>query len=377
MDLNQASREALLEIIAKLRQRVESLEARLSGGGPGVRMPGHKPAAKRKKPAAEEKKPRKKRQHGFARPRMEPIGRVVHAPESCPECHTALTGGWAQRTREVIDIPVVPAEVTEHVFIARTCPLCRKRRLPQDPLKGLAVGRRRFGANLVGLIVTLREEGRLPVRTIQWYLRMFHQLKLSVGAIVRAVHQSLPRTRYGVARQAGPEVDEALERIRCSPVVHADETGWRENGKTATSGPPVGALTGVCMGFSCRGMVGDLQVELGFRPGFGQQPDPAPEPAPEQQPPQPVNAVADYADGPARPAPTAVVSGRQVFRRRSQVAGSNPPVIGVFHPPVVAGGRLWSHRPGSATSPPPTPANAAKSAPGRFYGSYPISIPGS
>ena len=74
-------------------------------------------------------------------------------------------------------------------------------------------------------------EGRLPVRTIQWYLRMFHQLKLSVGAIVRAVHQTLPRTRYGVVRQAGPEVDEALERIRCSPVVHADETGWRENGK--------------------------------------------------------------------------------------------------------------------------------------------------
>ena len=231
MDLNQASREALLEIIAELRQRVESLEARLSGGGPGVRMPGHKPAAKRKKPAAEEKKPRKKRQHGFGRPRMEPTWRVVHAPESCPECHTALTGGCAQRTREVIDIPVVPAEVTEHVFIARTCPLCRKRRLPQDPLKGLAVGRQRFGANLVGLIVTLREEGRLPVRPIQWYLRMFHQLKLSVGAIVRAVHQSLPRTRYGVARQAGPEVDEALERIRCSPVVHADETGWRENGK--------------------------------------------------------------------------------------------------------------------------------------------------
>ena len=141
MDLNQASREALLEIIAELRQRVESLEARLSGGGPGGRMPGHKPAAKRKKPAAEEKKPRKKRQHGFGQPRMEPTWRVVHAPESCPECHTALTGGWAQRTREVIDIPVVPAEVTEHVFIARTCPLCRKRRLPQDPLKGLAVGR--------------------------------------------------------------------------------------------------------------------------------------------------------------------------------------------------------------------------------------------
>ena len=124
-------------------------------------MPGHKPAARRKKPAEQEKKPRKKRQPGFARQRMEPGRRVVHAPESCPECHTTLSGGWVQRTGEVIDIPVVPAEVTEHVFIARTCPLCRKRRLPQDSLKGLAVGRLRLGVNLSSLIVTLREEARL------------------------------------------------------------------------------------------------------------------------------------------------------------------------------------------------------------------------
>ena len=229
VDLNQASREALLEIIAEqqgviseLRQRIESLEARLSGGGPGARMPGHKPAARRKRAAGEEKKPRRKRRHGFARPRIEPTA-VTHAPEFCPECHTTLSGGWVQRTREVIELPAAPAQVTEHVFIARTCPLCRKRRLPQDPLKGLVAGRQRLGANLVSLIVTLREEGRLPVRIIQWYLRTFHQLKLSVGAIVRAVHQ--------VARQVGPEVGEVLERIRSSPVVHADETGWRENGR--------------------------------------------------------------------------------------------------------------------------------------------------
>ena len=37
-------------------------------------MPGHKPAARREKPASEEKKPRRKRQHGFARPRIEPTG---------------------------------------------------------------------------------------------------------------------------------------------------------------------------------------------------------------------------------------------------------------------------------------------------------------
>ena len=63
------------------------------------------------------------------------------ARNATPPC----PGGWVQRTREVIDIPVAPAEVTEHVFMARLCPLCRKRRLPQAPLRGLAVGRQRLG----------------------------------------------------------------------------------------------------------------------------------------------------------------------------------------------------------------------------------------
>ena len=175
--LDLASRETLLAIIAEqqgviseLRQRVESLEARLSGGGLGARMPGHKPAAKRKESAAEEKKPRKKRQHGFGRPRMEPAAQVTHAPEFCSECHTALSGGWVQRTREVIELPVCLAEVTEHIFIARGCPLCRKRRLPQDHLREVAVGRQRLGINpvsgtgqaLVSLIAALRGKAGRP-----------------------------------------------------------------------------------------------------------------------------------------------------------------------------------------------------------------------
>ena len=71
-------------------------------------------------------------------------------------------------------------------------------------------------------MVTLREEGCLPLRTIQWYLKTAHQLDLSVGAIVRVIH--------GVARQAQPAVRAILEQVRASPVVQADETGWRQEG---------------------------------------------------------------------------------------------------------------------------------------------------
>ncbi len=235
VDLQSASRETLLAVIAELRRRVEELEALLSSRGPTAGMPGNKPSVKRHQP--EMKGPRKRRLHGFARRRMEPTQRVIHAPESCPECGTGLSGGWVQRTREVIELPVVVAEVTEHVFVARICPLCRKRRLPQEPLQGLAVGCQRLGVNLVSLIVTLREEGRLPIRSIQWYLQTVHRLKLSVGAIVEAIHRA--------AQQAQPAVAAMLERIRGSPVVHADETGWREDGSTAMSGPSALPRSGI------------------------------------------------------------------------------------------------------------------------------------
>ena len=100
--------------------------------------------------------------------------------------------------------------------------MCRRRRVPTAQLDGVALGRQRRGVNLISRIATLREEGRLPIRSIQWYLRTVHQLRLSVGAIVSAIHQT--------AQQAQPAVAAMVDRIRASPVVHADETGWRQNG---------------------------------------------------------------------------------------------------------------------------------------------------
>ena len=49
--------------------------------------------------------------------RMEPTQRTLHAVEVCPDCGPHLAGEWVHRTREVIEIPLVPIEVTEHVFV--------------------------------------------------------------------------------------------------------------------------------------------------------------------------------------------------------------------------------------------------------------------
>ena len=90
----------------------------------------------------------------------------------------------------------------------------------------MVLGQQRLGVNLLSLIATLREEGRLPIRSVQWYLETVHQLRLSVGAIVGAIVSAIHRT----AQRAQPAVAAILDRIRASPVVHADETGWRQSG---------------------------------------------------------------------------------------------------------------------------------------------------
>ncbi len=231
-NLNAVSRETLLEIIAEqhaviaeLQRRIGDLESRVKRRG-STGMLGNKPPSDR--PAPEKKEPRKPRLPGFARRRMEPTQRVEHALGVCPHCGTHLVGGWVHRTREVIEIPVVPVQVTEHVLLARSCPVCERRRVPQaqEALQGVVLGQQRLGVNLVSLMVTPitsgREEGRLPLQTIQWYLKTVHQLNLSTGAIVGAIH--------GAARQARPAVAQVLERVRASPMVQADETGWRQEG---------------------------------------------------------------------------------------------------------------------------------------------------
>src|SRR6266516_1644734 len=115
-DLESASREQLLEIIAaqqktieqlqqlqavieQLQTRIAELENRLGRSG-GRGMPGLKPGTGDN---ASPKPPRKHRVHGFGRSRATPTVRVEHAVDRCTDCASALVGGSIKRTREVIE----------------------------------------------------------------------------------------------------------------------------------------------------------------------------------------------------------------------------------------------------------------------------------
>src|SRR5258705_8002680 len=72
-----------------------------------------------------EKTERKKRSRSFVRHREEPTRVVEHSVENCPDCGRKLSGGWVHRARQVIEIPQVRYQVTEHQMLRRWCGVCK------------------------------------------------------------------------------------------------------------------------------------------------------------------------------------------------------------------------------------------------------------
>jgi len=89
------------------------------------------------------------------------------------------------------------------------------------------VGRHRFGPTLLALIATWHEEARMPVAVIQQQLATLFGVRISVGAIVDALHT--------VAARGAAQVDAIHAAVVASPVVHSDETSWREDGENCYS----------------------------------------------------------------------------------------------------------------------------------------------
>jgi hypothetical protein len=117
--------------------------------------------------------------------------------------------------------PPAPLEVTEHTFVRRWCPACRTWCVPPLPAD-LTLGHGRFGLGIASLGATLRTSLRLPLGQIQLYLATLHGLQVSEGGLVDLLRR--------VAAVCAPAVTALQAQAQASPIMHADETGWREDG---------------------------------------------------------------------------------------------------------------------------------------------------
>jgi transposase len=125
---------------------------------------------------------------------------------------------------QVIELPPpLPVLVTEHQIYKGYCHHCAKWCSAQPELQGAVVGQSRLGPRLTALVGYLRTSLQLPVRRIVHYLASVHNLDLSVGSVDKLLKR--------LVEQGGNQLADILAQIRQSPVIHADETGWREDGK--------------------------------------------------------------------------------------------------------------------------------------------------
>ncbi len=215
----------LRQQVALLQQENAHLRGVPLGSAPDP-LPASKPAT-----PTREKKIRRKRapEHNAGRRSVEQANHwETHAADTCPRCGTALDGGWIVRRVQVIDLPpVAPLVITQHRMLRRQCASCGKRVLPKPVgVEAGRIGRSRFGPRLIAAIGTMVILERLPGRMIQDRLQREYGLTISHGGLVGLVQR--------LARAGHPAYQQLQADVRGSPVVHADETGWRENGQHRT-----------------------------------------------------------------------------------------------------------------------------------------------
>jgi transposase len=148
----------------------------------------------------------------------------------------SFRGVHLARRRQVVDLPPPPpVEITEQQVFRCWCSFCHAWREAPLDLSGQALGQGRSGVGIASLVAHLRLVVRAPIRVIQAWLASVHGVHLAVGEITDLLRR--------LAANGQAPLNAVRERIRASPVVQADETGWRENGQNGSiwfAGTPTG-----------------------------------------------------------------------------------------------------------------------------------------
>jgi transposase len=141
----------------------------------------------------------------------------------CPTCHTPVERTKTVQTHTVCDLPHwgnMQPITTRYRIERQWCTLCKKEVHAQP--EGIIPGSK-LGSILLTTILIWHYRMRIPYEKIQEQVSCFYGIHVSVGSLAGMLHR---------ARQyLGCEYQQLIQEIRGSPVVHADETSWRVNGK--------------------------------------------------------------------------------------------------------------------------------------------------
>lgn len=149
---------------------------------------------------------------------------IVHPlPAHCDVCGRSLAGvvGIEEKeTRQVIDLPAICFDVTEHRILRAQCRCGAQQcsNFPEDVVSAV-----QYGARVRAAAVYLTQYQQIPFKRCADALRDLFGINISAGSVVNYV------------RQAGqallPAVTQIAQALLAQEVVHFDETGLR-HGKT-------------------------------------------------------------------------------------------------------------------------------------------------
>ncbi len=140
----------------------------------------------------------------------------------CPHCQSKLIKQTSSYQRTIEDMPDLEqqrARVIQYTINRYYCRTCKKivQAKPKDVLP-----RSRLGLNTLLYVLYSRYRLRLTQELIRENLKIHYQLEVSDGQINNLLNKG-----EQVFKEKWKEI---IEKVRSSPVVNADETGWKING---------------------------------------------------------------------------------------------------------------------------------------------------
>lgn len=214
--------------IANLKRRIADLEKLIEE----VRRRGKRQAAPFSKgePSDAPKRPGRKagdqygKQATRAVPEQVDETVVVGCPLYCEHCQGKVTLQGEARQYQ-IDLPPIQPWTTEFILQYGKCSECGREvvgRHPRQTSQAFRVGNVQLGPSVLAFAAWLNKVGGLSYGKIAALLKELAGLSVSRSALCRALLR--------MSKKLEPLYEELKVKIRSSPVVYPDETGWREGG---------------------------------------------------------------------------------------------------------------------------------------------------
>ena len=232
-NLNELTRDELIELVRKMREELDRLSKLLQE----LKRKSHRQANpfSKNRPKIDPKPPGRKPGQGRFENRPAPpelptdIKVQVSTPKQCPQC-----GGQVDLERveaaTVTDLPPMPAPVVMRYAV----PVCRCRNCGKS-VRGEAPGlakdqagatAHRMGPGVMAMAHFLHYDLGIPTRKVPQVLREMAGIALTASAIT----QDALRKADGVLGELYQRLRDSIKRF---PFVHTDDTSWRIGGKNA------------------------------------------------------------------------------------------------------------------------------------------------